>query len=434
MSKVSIIVPVYNGEKVLPHCIESIINQDYRDIEIILVDDGSKDDSFKVISEYAKKDDRIVPVHKENGGVSSTRNLALDMATGDYIQFIDVDDWLPFDSTKLMVRAIEEEKSDLVVGDFYRVVDGKSSKKGSIRKGGVMTLGEYADRMLLTPADFYFGVLWNKLYKKKIIDEFDIRMDVNISMSEDAIFNLQYLQHTSLISILKSPVYYYVKSEGSLVMQNISIQGIVTQKKNVISYYEDFYRNILSEEDFEARKPIIYSYLVSVSTDGFAFPLIDEEKKVGEDNPNLCLNNAEGTEIQFMKLSKVIFNRLLNSFAQANSLDLSEAKILYLLYVNKEKMATDDIAETCEMSQATCTFHLSKLVASSLVKLVEINLFNDRKLFYEYVPSAYDQQFEKIEEDYRNLCYNNLDENEIEDYENIRKKILTNIIKTISAD
>ena len=434
MSKVSIIVPVYNGEKVLPHCIESIINQDYKDIEIILVDDGSKDDSFKVISEYAKKDDRIVPVHKENGGVSSTRNLALDMATGDYIQFIDVDDWLPFDSTKLMVRAIEEEKSDLVVGDFYRVVDGKSSKKGSIRKGGVMTLGEYADRMLLTPADFYFGVLWNKLYKKKIIDEFDIRMDANISMSEDAIFNLQYLQHTSLISILKSPVYYYVKSEGSLVMQNISISGIVTQKKNVISYYEDFYRNILSEEDFEARKPIIYSYLVSVSTDGFALPLIDEEKKVGEDNPNLCLNNAEGTEIQFMKLSKVIFNRLLNSFAQANSLDLSEAKILYLLYVNKEKMATDDIAETCEMSQATCTFHLSKLVASSLVKLVEINLFNDRKLFYEYVPSAYDQQFEKIEEDYRNLCYNNLDEKEIEDYENIRKKILTNIIKTISAD
>ena len=434
MSKVSIIVPVYNGEKVLPHCIESIINQDYKDIEIILVDDGSKDDSFKVISEYAKKDDRIVPVHKENGGVSSTRNLALDMATGDYIQFIDVDDWLPFDSTKLMVRAIEEEKSDLVVGDFYRVVDGKSSKKGSIRKGGVMTLGEYADRMLLTPADFYFGVLWNKLYKKKIIDEFDIRMDVNISMSEDAIFNLQYLQHTSLISILKSPVYYYVKSEGSLVMQNISIQGIVTQKKNVISYYEDFYRNILSEEDFEARKPIIYSYLVSVSTDGFALPLIDEEKKLGEDNPNLCLNNAEGTEIQFMKLSKVIFNRLLNSFAQANSLDLSEAKILYLLYVNKEKMATDDIAETCEMSQATCTFHLSKLVASSLVKLVEINLFTDRKLFYEYVPSAYDQQFEKIEEDYRNLCYNNLDENEIEDYENIRKKILSNIIKTISAD
>lgn len=434
MSKVSIIVPVYNGEKVLPHCVESIINQDYKDIEIILIDDGSKDDSFKIINEYAAKDDRIIPVHKENSGVSSTRNMALDMATGDYIRFIDVDDWLPFDSTKMMVRTIEEEKSDLVVADFYRVVEGKSTKKGSIRKGGIMTIGEYADRMLLTPADFYFGVLWNKLYKKQIIDEFRIRMDDNISMSEDAIFNLQYLEHVRLISILKSPVYYYVKSEGSLVAKNLNIPGIVKMKKNVIRYYEDFYRKILSADDYEARKPIIYGFLVSASTDGFALPLIDEEKKVGENRPATYLIDNKETEIRFTKLSNFVYDRLLNSLAQANSLDLNEIKILYTLYLCKDKLALENIAESCEMNQATCTFNLAKLAALSLIKISEVNLFEDKKVYYEYVSSPLDQQFEKIEDDYRSLCYDGLSEEEIKTYEKVRKAIMNNIIKTIATD
>ena len=113
MSKVSIIIPVYNGEKSIPRCLNSVLAQDHKDIEVIVIDDGSKDGSFKVISEYAKKDKRIIPIHKENSGVSATRNVGLSMATCDYIQFIDVDDWLPFDSTKLLVRSMEEEDADI---------------------------------------------------------------------------------------------------------------------------------------------------------------------------------------------------------------------------------------------------------------------------------------------------------------------------------
>ena len=117
MSKVSIIIPVYNGEKSIPRCLDSVLAQDHKDIEVIVIDDGSKDGSFKVISEYAKKDKRIIPIHKENSGVSATRNVGLSMATGDYIQFIDVDvdvdGWLPFDSTKLLVRSMEEEDADI---------------------------------------------------------------------------------------------------------------------------------------------------------------------------------------------------------------------------------------------------------------------------------------------------------------------------------
>ena len=177
MCKVSIIVPVYNGEKVIGRCLDSILKQDQRDIEVIVIDDGSVDNSFEIISDYAKKDKRIVAIHKENGGVSSTRNKAFDLARGEYIQFIDVDDWLPFDSTKLLLRSMEENDVELVVGDFYRVIDNKTSKKGTFKKGGVITRNLYADKMMLSPADFYYGVLWNKLYKKSIIDEYHIRMD-----------------------------------------------------------------------------------------------------------------------------------------------------------------------------------------------------------------------------------------------------------------
>ncbi|MBQ1304531.1 MAG: glycosyltransferase family 2 protein, partial [Erysipelotrichaceae bacterium] len=164
MSRVSIIVPVYNGGKVLERCVDSILTQDHRDLEVLLVDDGSKDDSLQIMQEYAKKDPRVIAIHKENGGVSSTRNLGLERATGDYVQFMDVDDWLPFDSTKQLVRAMEENSCDMVIGDFYRVIDDNVSRKGSIREGGIITRNQYADEMMKTPADFYYGVLWNKLY------------------------------------------------------------------------------------------------------------------------------------------------------------------------------------------------------------------------------------------------------------------------------
>ena len=434
MSKVSIIVPIYNKENCLRRCVDSILAQDYKDIEVILIDDGSKDDSFKIISEYEKKDDRIVAIHKENSGVSATRNLALSMAKGEYIQFIDADDWLPFDSTKLMVRSIEEDKSDLVVGDFYRVVDEKSSKKGSIRRSGVITRNEYADRMLLTPADFYFGVLWNKLYRKKIIDKYDVRMDENISFAEDAIFNLQYLMHTDMISIIKSPVYYYVKTEGSLVSQNISIQNIVKMKKTVIRYYDDFYRQILDEDEYEARRPIIYGYLIAISTDGLSLPLIDETRKVTNSETSYLLLERKDSQLQFIQLCSGIYDRLLSAVGQQSSLEDNEVRILYFLYLKGEKCPLEEISEACAISSANCMINLTKLVAMSYVRISEIRLFEENKVYYEYVNGELDRQFEKVEDDYRNLCYDGLNKEEIDAYEKAGKKILANIRKTIVSE
>ena len=134
MEKVSVIVPVYNGEQRVKRCAESILNQDYPELELILVDDGSRDGSWERMQAIAERDERVRIIHKENGGVSSARNRGLAEARGRYIQFADVDDWLPMDATKLLVREMEKSGAQLVVGDFYRVVNMNVSRKGPSKR------------------------------------------------------------------------------------------------------------------------------------------------------------------------------------------------------------------------------------------------------------------------------------------------------------
>ena len=432
MSKVSIIVPVYNGAKSLRRCVDSILAQDHKDIEVILVDDGSKDESFAIISEYAKKDERVVAIHKDNSGVSSTRNVALSLAKGKYIQFIDVDDYLPFDSTKLMHRAMEENECDMVISDFYRVIEDKVSKKGSIKKGGLILRSEYADKMLLSPADFYYGVLWNKMYRKQIIDDYQLAMDENISYSEDAIFNLQYLLHCDRIFVLKSPVYYYVKTEGSLVSKNMNVSSTVKMKTSVIRYYDAFYKQILDKDDYEARKPIIYGYLLAVSRDALALPVIDDTKKLGEENGGLFdLQSNVASELQFDRLSSAVFDQILNAVGTQNDLEFNDIRILYYLYKRNKAATVDQIAAACELNNAMCMLSLTKLLTGPYLKIADIRIFSEDKVFYEYVSSALDLRFDQAEEDFRSLLYDGLSIEDLSAYARIRKHIFGNLKKTI---
>ena len=116
--KISVVVPIYNVEKYLPECIESVQNQSYMNLEIILVDDGSPDNSGKIADEYAKKDGRIKVIHKKNGGLSDARNAGIEVATGDYIMFLDSDDLLTADACKVLEEKIEKENADYVIGNY----------------------------------------------------------------------------------------------------------------------------------------------------------------------------------------------------------------------------------------------------------------------------------------------------------------------------
>ena len=207
MEKISVIVPVYNVEKYLPACIDSILRQTHSNLEVILINDGSKDKSGQICDEFAKLDSRVKVVHKENGGVSSSRNRGLDEAKGEYICFMDADDYQSDQALSQLVSAMRMNDVDLVVAGFYRVVDDKLAAKSYFKKECVMSRKEYASKMSKKPAEYYFGVLWNKLYKRSIIEQFNMRMDESISWSEDFIFNLEYIRHIQDIFILKSPVY-----------------------------------------------------------------------------------------------------------------------------------------------------------------------------------------------------------------------------------
>ena len=164
--KVSIIIPVYNAEKHIRRCIESVLKQDFVDFELILMNDGSKDSSGEICEEYAKNDSRIIVIHKENTGVSDTRNQAISMARGEYLQFLDSDDWIIPEATGLLVRMADEHQCEMVIADFYRVVGGRLSQKGQIRENEVLTREAFAMEMMENPADFYYGVLWNKYIKR----------------------------------------------------------------------------------------------------------------------------------------------------------------------------------------------------------------------------------------------------------------------------
>ena len=429
MSKVSIIVPVYNREKVIGRCVESILKQDYEDIEVILVDDGSKDSSLEIINKYARTDKRVKAIHKENGGVSSTRNLALASASGDYIQFLDADDWIPFDSTKLMVREMEANDVQMVIGDFYRVVDDMVSRKGSIKDGGVITRNEYADRMMLTPADFYYGVLWNKLYRRDIIVNHHMTMDENISYCEDVVFNLEYLLHVEKIAVLKAPVYYYVKTEGSLVRQNLTIEKTVKMKTSVIKYYNDFYRNILNEDDYEQRKPIIYGYLVAVSTDAFAIPLFSDTRKLGEEEGTKVYydEKLDNTAIMLKYLSESLFMKLLNTVALQSKLEANDVRVLYCLYRTERVCTLDEIASLTGLSVTVCTISLTKLAALGHVRITDVNLFGEDKISYVYQKGNLDDLLGKVRDDFSAVCFRGFSEEEIERYQDTQHRILENL-------
>ena len=239
---VSIIVPVYQAAKTLRRCVDSILKQEYEDFELLLVDDGSRDESGKICDAYARQDGRVKVIHKENGGVSAARNDALERARGIYLQFVDSDDWLAPEATKLLVRAAQEHSCDLVVADFYRVAGDRVSHKGEIEEESVMSREEYAAHMMDDPADYYYGVLWNKLFRRELVERYHLRMDAEVRWCEDFLFNLEYGLHAKTFYALKTPIYYYVKTKGSLVAQSMNLPNIIRMKLQVFEYYNDFYK------------------------------------------------------------------------------------------------------------------------------------------------------------------------------------------------
>lgn len=206
---ISVIVPLYNVENVLHYCIDSILNQTYKDFELILVDDGSTDKSGKICDEYADQDSRIRVFHKENGGVSSARNVGIDNAKGEYICFVDSDDFVCAVYLEELVKCKNQKKSDNV-WCYFIPTDSYEVSKSYLSKTELTYKSYKRSDIMLLHSKWLDACPVCKLYSKRLIDEENLRYDETISIAEDLLFNLAYLDITDDITVIDKGFYYYV--------------------------------------------------------------------------------------------------------------------------------------------------------------------------------------------------------------------------------
>ena len=230
MIKFSIIVPCYNVERYLPKCIESLCNQTLKDIEIILVDDGSPDNSGKICDEWAAKDNRIRVIHKFNGGVSAARNDGLAIAIGEYVLFCDSDDWMEQNACELLYEAGKKNNAEVVIGDVNQIFGERIQRVYFYDKDFVTTDRKYIDELIKTnfckkycpnpyagkPA-FGYGGPWNKAVKRDFLIEHNIQFDVRVKgIFDDILYTAYILANATTIIYVQHPVYNYRILAGSI--------------------------------------------------------------------------------------------------------------------------------------------------------------------------------------------------------------------------
>ena len=226
---ISIIVPVYKVEKYLPACIDSILAQTYENFELILVDDGSPDNCGKICDKYAQKDDRIKVIHQKNQGVVVARNNALKIAEGEYLTFVDSDDWLEKTFLSETIQKAKETEADIVWTDFYENKLWTKSLPNNI------SLNDQTQVLSSFLADNIKGFLWNKLIRYNFYQKCNIKTDEKCTMMEDKYIMLQLLSNHPQMSYISKPLYNYVARKNSAT--NTAIHPFMNALPNIYHMY-----------------------------------------------------------------------------------------------------------------------------------------------------------------------------------------------------
>ena len=206
---ISVIVPIYNSELTLERCIDSILSQTYTDFELLLIDDGSQDGSLSVCETYATKDTRIRIYHQINNGVSSARNLGLSVALGEWISFIDSDDWVDDDYLMSMIKKLSSSNADLIVSGF--VVEGDQWSKEYSFENAFIKLDNNNSSYFhkLVRSRLLFGPCC-KLFNSRIIRDNALSFPINVSYGEDRLFNYSYLRYCKSLVVSSKNTYHYL--------------------------------------------------------------------------------------------------------------------------------------------------------------------------------------------------------------------------------
>lgn len=219
---ISVVVPIYNVENYLERCIKSIVNQTYKNLEIILVDDGSPDRCPDICDEWGKQDSRIKVIHKKNGGLSDARNAGLKLAKGELISFIDSDDWINLRFFEVLYKVMIQENSDIVQCN-YRALEKQIDEEGF--DSDLLNISSFTNEealSMLIDNDRLRQVVWNKLYKKEVIDLEFKKGYIN----EDEFWTYRIFSNASVISYVDVVLYYYFQRSGSIINENYSLKRL----------------------------------------------------------------------------------------------------------------------------------------------------------------------------------------------------------------
>lgn len=220
--KISIIIPVYNTAPFLKHCLDSIYNQSFKDFEVLLINDGSTDESGKICDDYCAKDARFKVFHKENGGVSSARNIGLKEMKGEWVFFSDSDDWLESDALQTLLDLASKEDSDLIIAG-YRKLDEQGGIKESIGQISQknMSFEEALQEVYIATEYSYQGYLWNKLFRASIIRQNKMMYDTGIYFNEDRLFIIQFLCYSKKCVAYSTKVVYNYIARSTSAMSSL---------------------------------------------------------------------------------------------------------------------------------------------------------------------------------------------------------------------
>ena len=235
---ISIIIPVYKVEKYLEKCIQSVINQTYENLQIILVDDGSPDNCGKICDEYAKKDHRIEVIHKSNGGLSDARNKGLEIAKGEYIGFVDSDDYIEADMYEVLYNLLKQYNADVSICNFYTVSQEKIAIKNADNGIKEYNRIEILKEILLD--NNIQSYAWNKLYKKELFNE--IKYPVG-KKYEDIGTTFYLLEKCNKVVVTGKPEYYYINRQDSIV-NNVTETTITDYIELIMQRYDYIEENI----------------------------------------------------------------------------------------------------------------------------------------------------------------------------------------------
>ena len=243
LPQISVVVPVYNSERYLAQCIESILSQTYRKLELILVNDGSTDKSGTICEEYSKKDDRIKVIHTPNSGVSAARNIGIHLANGEFITFMDSDDFAGSALLEKMVETIEETDSDMCVAGFFTFYNQDSQIEHVLNLAGSIKMEEFVMKYFeeAYQKDLLSGPC-HKLFRRKIIYTHNLRYDDKYSICEDGIFSYTYLSYCQTITFLPFSLYYYRQRTG----EEHLMAGYYPNSFDALTVYYDSVKHILA--------------------------------------------------------------------------------------------------------------------------------------------------------------------------------------------